>query len=115
MGPGSPIIFFEEHLPQFLRDSGQPPLPEEVAVAFHIEGPEGGAWQVARAEEPTITVEPIGAGPVDCEVRLAAEDFMAIVEGRITPKEAFLSGKVVVVGDIGLVLRLGELIQRKAA
>ena len=46
---------------------------------------------------------------------MKSEDFMDIVEGRISPREAFLSGKVEVLGDIGLVLALGELIQRKAA
>ena len=115
MNKHNPSIFFEEHLPGFLRTVGPPALPEEVAVAFHIRGSGGGAWQVTREEEPAIRVEPIGEGPVDCEVRMSSEDFMDIVEGRVSPREAFLAGKVEVHGDIGLVLALGELIQRKAA
>ena len=115
MSKQNPSNFFEERLPGFLRTVGQPALPEEVAVAFHIRGNGGGSWQVTREEEPAIRVAPLGKGPVDCEVRMDSEDFMDIVEGRVSPREAFLSGKVEVHGDIGLVLALGELIQRKAA
>ena len=115
MSEQNPSVFFEERLPGFLRSMSQPALPEEVAVAFHIHGQGGGTWQVTREEEPAIHVGPIGEGPVDCEVRMSCADFMDVVDGRISPREAFLSGKVEVHGDIGLVLRLGELIQRKAA
>jgi putative sterol carrier protein len=115
MSGQNPSSFFEKRLPDFLRCDGQPALPEEVAVAFHIDGDGGGAWQVTRQEDPMIRIEPVGSGPVDCEVRMTSQDFMAIVEGRLSPQEAFLSGRVRVEGDVGLVLRLGELIQRKAA
>ncbi len=111
----NPAEFFEGRLPGFLQERGQPALPEEVAVAFHIAGQGGGAWQVIREEEDAIRVEPIGDGPVDCEVRMSADDFMDVVEGRMSPQEAFMTGKAEVHGDIGLVLRLGELIQRQAA
>ena len=115
MSGQNPSVFFEERLPGFLRSMTQPALPEEVTVAFYIHGNGGGTWQVKRGEAPAIQVGPIGPGPVDCEVRMGCADFMDVVEGRLSPREAFLSGKAEVSGDIGLVLRLGELIQRKAA
>ena len=82
-------------------------LPEKVVVVFHIEGPGGGTWQVSQRGTPTIG--PLTAGPKDCEVRCSSADFMAILRNELSPMEAFHSGRLVVSGDIGLVLKLRRM------
>jgi putative sterol carrier protein len=81
-------------------------LPEGAVVAVHIEGEDGGSWQL----EQTGRVHRVKIGPKDCEIRCTAGDFMAIVGGTLTTREAFLSGRLRIEGDIGLALRLQDLV-----
>lgn len=103
--PSSPEQVFEHTLPVALSRVDRAPLPEDVVVAFHVEGEGGGSWQVERTQGPA-QVGPARSGPFDCVVRCSAADFMDIVQGRIGSKEAFLSGRLHVTGDIGLALAL---------
>ena len=109
----NPRTFFEEELPHVLDRRNGDSLPEDVVVAFHIEGTNGGSWQVARSEGPAA-VGPVVAGPKDCEVRCNADDFMDLVFGRRPARELFFSGRLQIVGDIGLAMRLARIIPRAA-
>lgn len=80
-------------------------LPDDVVVSFEIEGPGGGAWQLSNT-----SIGPVDPRPKDCEIRCKATDFMAIVSGQLEPREAFMSGRIQVQGDIGLALRLQGLL-----
>jgi putative sterol carrier protein len=55
----------------------------------------------------------IGEGPASnpgCTVTMAAADFLAMVEGRLNPTAAFMSGKLKIKGDMGLAMKLQSLI-----
>lgn len=84
-------------------------LPEGAVVAFHIEGPGGGAWQIDETPD-AARLGPVDEAPKDCVIRCSANDFMAIVSGHLGAKEAFLSGRLQIVGDVGLALRLHGLV-----
>jgi len=105
--------FFEVHLPRALNEMDGQTLPEEVIVVFHIHGDVGGSWQVAREMGPSC-VGPVCAGPKDCEVRCASEDFMQLVHGKFSARELFFAGKLEIVGDIGLAMRLEKVIPQAA-
>ncbi len=104
--------FFEDTAPDGLVRASRG-LPDDVVVVFHIEGPGGGCWQVEARDGRTelSTVEQERPGPKDCEVRCAEEDFMRMVEGDLSPKRAYLSGRLKVQGDIGLALRLQGILR----
>jgi hypothetical protein len=101
-----PRMFFEDRAPRSIERI-RAGLPEKVVVVFHIEGPGGGSWQVSSRHERTIG--PVRSGPKDCVVRCSSDDFMAILRNQLSPMEAFGDGRLVVSGDIGLVLKLRRM------
>ncbi|MCB9778204.1 MAG: SCP2 sterol-binding domain-containing protein [Alphaproteobacteria bacterium] len=88
-------------------------LPEDVRVGFELSGPGGGSWQVVRDRDGG-RVEPLDAGPHDCMVRCSSADFMAVVHGRLHPRDAFLAGRLRLAGDVGLALRLHGVLEPAA-
>ena len=114
---GAPVInprsFFEDHLPCSLAGSNDDLLPEDTVIAFYIEGADGGAWQVVR-DVDGARVLPMAEGPKDCEMWCSAEIFMRIVDGSLGSNRAFLSGKLRIAGDIGLAMRLEDVLRQAA-
>ena len=94
-------------------DAGAETLPEDVVVAFHIDGPEGGSWQVERDEDGS-RVAPAKEGPKDCEIRCSTDTFMRIVRGSLGSNRAFLSGRLEISGDVGLALALEQFLREAA-
>ena len=109
----NPRSFFEEYLPGNLAGGTGDLLPEDTVVAFYIEGPDGGSWQVVRDMDGS-RVLPMADGPKDCEMWCSADIFMRIVDGSLGSNRAFLSGELRIAGDIGLAMRL-EGVLRQAA
>lgn len=101
----NPRTFFEEQVPQAMNRIHRI-LPEDVVVAFHIKGPGGGHWQVTSRSD---AVQPVDRAPKDCEIYCSAEDFMAILDGSLSPQIAFDDGRLRVNGDIGLLLKLRRM------
>jgi putative sterol carrier protein len=103
--------FFERDLPVFLGAPGVA-LSGDVVVEFVLEGAGGGSWLVCTDEDGRAVVGPARPGPRDCCVRATADDFRAILAGRLDPLRAFVQERVRVEGDVGLLLLL--LLQLKA-
>ena len=108
----TPREFFEAFVPVNMTP-GAETLPEDVVVAFHIDGPEGGSWQVVSDEDGS-RVGPAQDGPKDCEIRCSTDTFMRIVRGSLGSNRAFLSGRLVISGDVGLALALERLLRDAA-
>ena len=108
----TPREFFEAFVPWSLRSVAET-LPDGVVVAFHIDGPEGGSWQVEHDEEGS-RVSPMGTGPKDCEIRCTTDTFMRIVRGSLGSNRAFLSGRLMISGDVGLALALEQFLREAA-
>lgn len=74
-----------------------------------VAGGEGGDWAVAAK---------LGPGPLPEEatttVTIAAEDLQAIASGELDPMQAFMGGKVVVAGDMTLLMQM-QALQMQAA
>jgi putative sterol carrier protein len=68
----------------------------EGAGSFHLSVEEGRV--VVREEE----------APADCIVRTSEDVFLEIVHGERNPVTAYLTGKVKVEGDVGLLLALKD-------
>jgi putative sterol carrier protein len=88
-------------------------LPEDVVIAFHIDGDTGGSWQLSRVVGE-MGVSGVRAGPKDCEIHCSSADFMALVTGGLNARKAYMAGRIRVQGDIGLVIRLGRALRHAA-
>ena len=108
----TPRDFFEGFLPRSLDAVGAC-LPEDVVVAFHIAGDDGGHWQLQRNEEGS-SLGPADDLRKDCEVWCDSDVFMRMVHGSLRSSRAFLSGQLRVSGDIGLALALEGVLTEAA-
>jgi putative sterol carrier protein len=75
---------------------------------FVLEGEGGGTWIVALKGAVSITS---GDGDADCTLKLAASDYVDMIEGRAKGEELFFAGKLHIEGDPSLAMRLQTLNQ----
>lgn len=101
----TPRQFFEEILPNRFKPEKAKDI--DVTVQIIITGSELDEWIViiknqnlevkeGRRPSPTLTLE------------MAREDYMDLINGRISAEKAFLLGKLKFKGNIGLALKLRE-------
>jgi putative sterol carrier protein len=79
---------------------------------FDLSGESGGKWMLAVSEGAADLQEVAEGESVDPDVTLsmAAEDLVAISDGSLNPVAAFMQGKVRVSGDMGLAMRMQNLL-----
>jgi putative sterol carrier protein len=76
---------------------------------FNISGPGGGSWSV-DCTQPGGKVQ-AGTSPTPkCTVAAVDQDFLAIVNGKLNAQMAFMSGKLKIQGDMGLALKLQQIL-----
>lgn len=81
------------------------------ALSAKMSGEFDGSAKFVIEDEGAIVVDSDGvrAGDDETDVTLTAdaETFQAILEGDLNPTAAFMSGKLVVDGDMGAAMKLG--------
>jgi len=77
-----------------------------ASYRFDVEG--AGSWQV-EVDDGKVRIEESDA-PADCVVRASEATFLRIVNREASPMTAFLTGKVRVEGDMGLLLKVREFL-----
>ncbi len=77
-------------------------------VEFDIQGTGGGAWLVDLATNEVKETQPGAAKRVACIVRAQARDFMALVEGRMSPADGIVTERLHVAGDAAMIGRLWQ-------
>ncbi len=101
---------FENRLPDVIRKVGGNPLAPGVALGFDIEG--AGRWQIVGTNDvPCCLVSAWDGEPLDCMVTCSEDAFWSLLAGGIRGARAYASGKAVLEGDIGLLLRLRDVLQ----
>jgi predicted lipid carrier protein YhbT len=80
-----------------------------ATYVFELEGEGGGSWTV-RVADGSLGVEEGSGTEADVTVRAQAEDWIAIVEGRMDPQLAYLTKRLRVTGNLQLALRLREVV-----
>ena len=100
---------FEKHMPEKL--AGKPDVVAKINAVyqFNIAGPNGGQWTV-DCTKPGGAVTAGNSVAAGCTVQATDADFLAIVNGKLNPQMAFLSGKLRVQGDIGLAMKLQQIL-----
>jgi putative sterol carrier protein len=48
--------------------------------------------------------------PAKCTITMTADDFRELIHGRLQPAVAFMTGRMRVDGDMGLAMRLGQMV-----
>ena len=100
---------FEKHMPERLK--AKPDVVAKIGAVyqFNISGPGGGQWSVdCTAQGGAVTSGTSTAAK--CTVSCTDADFLAIVNGKLNPQMAFMSGKLRIQGDMGLAMKLQQIL-----
>ena len=100
---------FEQHMPDRLRS--KPDLVGKINAVyqFNITGPGGGQWAV-DCVTPGGAVTAGSSAAAKCTVTASEGDFLNIVNGKLNAQMAFMMGKLKIQGDMGLALKLAQLL-----
>ncbi len=100
---------FEQHLPS--RLAAKPDVVAKIGAVyqFNISGPNGGAWSVDCTAPGGKVTAGTSAG-AKCTVDATDAHFLDIVNGRLNPQMAFMSGKLKIKGDMGLAMKLQQIL-----
>lgn len=62
---------------------------------------------VIRVEDETVTTED---GEADCTISATMDTFQEMFDGQLDPTAAFMTGKIRIDGDMGVAMRLAQLL-----
>ena len=77
-------------------------------VQFDLSGPAGGQWYATVANRQ-LSVQTGAAPTSNITINVSAENFLAMANGELKPMSAFMQGKVRVLGNAGLLMKLQSL------
>jgi putative sterol carrier protein len=100
---------FERHLPGRLQAKPDVVAKINAVYQFNISGPEGGSWSVDCTAPGGKVVAGTDPG-ARCTVAATDRDFLGIVNGKLNPQMAFMSGKLRIQGDMGLAMKLQQIL-----
>lgn len=100
---------FEKHIPA--KFQAKPDVVQKINAVyqFNISGPGGGSWSV-DCTKPGGAVQAGTAASPKCTVAATDADFLNIVNGKLNPQMAFMSGKLRIQGDMGLAMKLQQIL-----
>lgn len=80
----------------------------DATFQFELTGEGGGTW-VAKIADGQCTVTEGGLDNPSATISMEAADYVAIAQGKLDMAKAFMSGKIKVKGDMGLIMKLPDL------
>lgn len=75
---------------------------------FVLDGDGGGTWIMNLKDAPGIAE---GDGTAMCTIKMAAADYVAMVEGKANGQQLFFSGKLKIEGDMSLAMKLQKAME----
>ena len=87
------------------RFAGKAPLGG--TVKFDL-GSDGSLFIDGTGAQNTVTLN--NGDAANCTISMSAGDFVDMIGGNLQPTVAFMTGKMRVDGDMGLAMKLGQLV-----
>jgi putative sterol carrier protein len=100
---------FEDRIPKKIQ--ARPDVAAKIGAVFQfvISGPEGGNWYVDLVEPGGKVATGTSPG-AQCTVSMKDADLLAMVNGKLSPQMAFMTGKIKIQGDYGLAMKLAQVL-----
>ena len=73
---------------------------------FVLDGDGGGTYVINLKDEVGVTE---GDGDAMCTIKMEAQDYVDMVEGKANGQQLFFTGKLKIEGDMGLAMKLQKL------
>ncbi len=109
MAASSVKDIFEKHIPDRLKAKPDVVSKINAVYQFNISGPGGGSW-VVDCTAPGGKIASGSAPNARCTVAATDLDFLNIVNGKLNAQMAFMSGKLKIQGDMGLAMKLQQIL-----
>ncbi len=101
----TPKEFFEKMLP--VRFKPDKALGINVAVQLNLTGADGGDWVIIIRDQKLQVKEGTIPSPT-LTLKIAENDFMDIVNDKLSTEKAFFTGKINFEGNLSLALKLKD-------
>ncbi len=101
----NPKDFFENTLP--LRFKPEKSVGIDVVAQINVTGLEGGNWAVTIRDQKLQVTEGTHPSPT-LTLKMNENDFMDLVNGKLSAEKAFFTGRVQFRGNISIALKLRE-------
>ena len=82
----------------------------QALVQFSISGEGGGDWGVT-VDDGKVTVVPGQLAKPQLIIKAKASDAVNLLHGNLNPIGAFMTGKVKIIGDMALAMKLFDLLK----
>jgi len=101
--------YFEKTLPANIEADPDKAASIGAVYQFNITGEDAGTWAVDfTADENWVTVGP--NADAQCTVIVSGTDFADMISGNLPGPQAFMMGKLKIEGDMGLAMKLGNVL-----
>ncbi len=91
-----------------LKANADPSRASDLTASYRFDIAGKGSWRVEVAAGKVTVVE--SDQPADCIVSTDEQTFLGVVQNQQSPIGAYMTGKIKVEGDMGLALRLRDLV-----
>ncbi len=81
-----------------------------ATIQLELTGEGGGLWNLVIANETFKINEGQAANP-NTTLKMAASDYLSLINGEANPMQLFMQGKVKVGGDMSLVMKLQSMLK----
>lgn len=105
----TPKEYFEVKVPDNLKNRADKIAGINAIYEFQISGPNGGTWTLDLTV-PGGNVSAGSSGKANCTVAMEDENFVKMITGQLNPQMAFMTGKLKVTGNMGLALKLTNIL-----
>lgn len=100
---------FEEKIAQKIKDNAEKIKNLVTVYQFNLTGEEQSTWTLDLTKPGGEISQ--GASPnAKCTVTISVQHLSDIIEKKLNPQMAFITGKLKVSGDMGLALKLGNIL-----
>ena len=105
METNTPEEFFEKALPERFKPEKASGI--DVVTQINVTGPDGGNWIVTIKDQKLQVTEGTHPSPT-LTLKINENDFMEMVNGKLSAEKAFFTGRVHFKGNISIALKLRD-------